>query len=119
MEPIVPENSQSSISSSSTVKDTSSREQRQTTMIFTDTTNNTNLSMRRSEGKGSSQIRREGSSQLFQQRPPVPAKSIGVKITRPLIVEEIQDDIRMDERNMIYLPHTNNEGISFHLLIIL
>ncbi|VDK81251.1 unnamed protein product [Litomosoides sigmodontis] len=98
MEPVVPENSQSSISSASTVRDTSSREQQQATKVFSDATNNTNLPVRRPES-------REGSSQLFEKRPAVPAKSIGVKTVRPLIVEEIQDgDLESRRQQQQRLP---------------
>ncbi|VBB32692.1 unnamed protein product [Acanthocheilonema viteae] len=102
-EPAVPENSQSSISSASTVKDNvSSREQQQTAKILTDTTNNT-LLMRGSEGQ-------ESLPQLLQQqRPPIFAKRVEVKTTRPLIVDEVQHDIRINERNMSSSLHANNE----------
>ncbi|CAG9536175.1 unnamed protein product [Cercopithifilaria johnstoni] len=103
MEPTVPENSQSSISSTSTVKDTSSREQQQAAKILTDTTNNTNLPIRLPES-------RESLSQLIQQqRPPVFTKRIEVKTTRPLTIKEVQHDIPMKERNISLLPHANNE----------
>ncbi|VIO94068.1 Uncharacterized protein BM_BM6579 [Brugia malayi] len=105
MEPTVPENSQSSISSTSTVKDTNSREQQHTTKVLTDTTNNTNLPESR-----------EDFSQLFQQQNPMLAKRIEVKTTRPLTVQEVQHDIRMNERNpspfhVSSLSHANNEEV--------
>lgn len=118
MEPTVPENSQSSISSTSTVKDTGSREQQQTAKVLTDTTNNTSLSIRQPES-------RESLSQMLQQQQHVPmlAKRIEVKTTGPPIVEEVQHDIQMNKRNpspfhVSSLPRTNNEGNSFHSLII-
>uniref|UniRef100_A0A0R3RLX7 Rab-GAP TBC domain-containing protein n=1 Tax=Elaeophora elaphi TaxID=1147741 RepID=A0A0R3RLX7_9BILA len=103
VEHTVPENSQSSISSSSTVKDTGSKEQQHATKVLTDTTNNTNLLIHRAESQ-------ESLSQLFQQqRSPMLAKRIEVKTTRPLIIEKVQYDVRMDERNFSPLPHANNE----------
>ncbi|EJD74859.1 TBC domain-containing protein [Loa loa] len=93
MEPALPENSQSSISSTSTVKDTSLREHQQTAKVLIDTTNNANLPIHRPES-------RESCSQLLQQQhTPMHAKRIEVKTTGPLIVERVQHDIRMIERN--------------------
>ncbi|KAM3720126.1 USP6 N-terminal-like protein [Dirofilaria immitis] len=93
MESTLPENSQSSFSSTSTVKDTSLREQQQLPKIFTDTTNNTNLSICQPES-------RENLSQVIQQQSsPMLAKQIEVKVVRPLAVEKVQHNIRMNDGN--------------------
>ncbi|OZC04944.1 hypothetical protein X798_08062 [Onchocerca flexuosa] len=106
MEPTVPGNSQSSISSTSTVKGTSLREKEQRAKILIDTTNNINLSMSRPE------------SREKQQYSPVLAKPVEVKIARPIIVEKVQRNIRMNERNPspLYVSsssHANNKGSTF------
>uniref|UniRef100_A0A8R1TKV8 Rab-GAP TBC domain-containing protein n=1 Tax=Onchocerca volvulus TaxID=6282 RepID=A0A8R1TKV8_ONCVO len=109
VEPNKPGNSRSSISSTSTVKGTSLREKQQREKILTDTTNNINLSIRRPEtGENLSQ-------RLQKQYPPVLAKPIEVKIARPVIVEKVQRNIRMNEKSPspLYVSsssHANNKG---------
>lgn len=59
----------------------------------------------------------ESLSQLpQQQRPPVLAKRIEARTARPLIVEDLEHNIRM-EGKMASLPHVDNEGTGFHSLL--
>lgn len=110
MKPNVPENSHSSISSTSTVKDTNLREQQKTAKFLTDATSNTNSSMYRPENS-------ESSSELLQKQCNLMlGEQTRVRNTRPEVVEEGQRGIRCSGRygspfHVSSSLHINNRGI--------
>lgn len=108
-EPMVMENSHSSLSSTSTLKDISLREQPQPAKGISDGT------------KLSSPLResRENSCAMEPQHHPVssattvPTTRIQMKTTRPLLVEEVRCDIRMDGRDSSYrVPSPQHSAIN-------